>query len=292
MKIQYLLLVVIVLFFTSCNDDLLTVVEDVDNIPSSTAPTIEAFICPQDTIHQVRLNYTRPIVGTSKYEEWFANVGKAIITISDGTQTATFNKPLNSGFGVFTLKAKNFKVEAGKTYTLKITTYDGQQAEATCTIPLNNVDLKTITVKETGTSSVYGDKNYNVSWDDIPNEANHYSIFVFSKTINTSPKGVVNVYATSEYPEHSITDENNDGKRLTSTNNFYLSKRQNLYGGDYRVWEIQVLNTDIHYYRYHKDLAENALSQDNPFVEPISIYSNIKGGFGIFAAYNRTSVIY
>ncbi len=291
MKIQYLLLVVLVLFFTSCNDDLLSAVEDVDNIPSSTGPTIEAFICPQDTVHSVRLNYTRPIVGISKYDEWFANVGKAIITISDGTQTATFDKPLNSGFGVFTLKAKNFKVEAGKTYSLKVITYDGQQAEATCTVPLNRVDLKKITVRNTGKHPLGGNQ-YGISWDDIPNEANYYSIFVFLKTITKSPTGLVYVNTSSEHPEHAITDVGFDGKRLNSTQNFTLSKREAIYGGGYRENEIQILNTDIHYYRYHKDLAENALSQDNPFVEPISIYSNIKGGFGIFAAYNRTSGIY
>ncbi len=291
MKIQYLLLVVIILFFTSCDDDFLSVEEKTKNIPSSTAPTIEAFICPQDTVHKVKLNYTRPIVGTSIYQDWLANVSKSTVTITDGTQTATFDKPVGNVSSIFTLKAKNFKVEAGKTYTLKVVNYDGQQAEATCTMPKNSVDLKKVTVQEIGVGEL-GGKKYIINWDDIPNEENYYSIFVFDKTYSPGVGGAFYVYTSSEYSEHLITDLNNDGKRLSSTKSFYLQKRRDQYHGGYIVNEIQVLNTDIHYYRYHKDLAENALSQDNPFAEPISIYSNIKGGFGIFAAYNRTSVIY
>ncbi|MEA5405541.1 DUF4249 domain-containing protein [Arcicella sp. DC2W] len=291
MKIPYLIFVVTLLLFTSCEDDFLSVEENVNNIPSSTAPTIEAFICPQDTLIKVKLNYTRPIVGTSIYQVWLANVSKAIVTITDGTKTATFDKPEGNVSSTFTLNVKFFKIEAGKTYTLKVINYDGQQAEATCTIPLNSVDLKKVTVQEIGIGEL-GGKKYIINWDDIPNEENYYSIYVLDKTYSPGVGGEFYVYVGSEYSEHSITDLNNDGKRLSSTKSFYLQKRRDEYYGGYSFNEIQVLNTDIHYYRYHKDLAENAFTQDNPFAEPIKIYSNIKGGFGIFAGYNRTSGIY
>jgi len=49
-----------------------------------------------------------------------------------------------------------------------------------------------------------------------------------------------------------------------------------------------LLNVDVHYYKYHKSLSSN--NEDNPFAEPTLIYTNINGGLGVFAAYNKTMV--
>lgn len=286
MKIPYLLLLFISLFSTSCSDDgFLSVEEDIANIPTSSAPTISAFLCPQDTVHKVQLIYTRPVVGRNLSDEWSKNVGKGTVTLSDGERTVT----LKSGGGsssFFTIKAKDFKVEAGKTYTLNVTTYDGQKAEATCTIPLNRVDLKRVDTKEV-TDAKYQEKKYLITWQDIPNEQNYYAVYVATKEVRRTY-----TYVSQEYSEQTISDQGNEGGKMITKKNFYLTGRQNFTNGEYRATEIQILNTDINFYRYHKDLEILTISGDNPLVEPINIYSNIKGGFGIFAGHNRINGIF
>ncbi len=286
MKIPYIFLLFISIFFVSCSDDgFLSVEEDIANIPVSNAPTITAFLCPQDTVHKISISHTRTVVGKNTYPEWSKNVGKAIVTLSNGEQTITLKSGGNSSSS-FTIKAKDFKVEAGKTYTLNVTTYDGQKAEATCTIPLNRVDLKKVDTKEV-TDAKYQEKKYLITWQDIPNEQNYYAVYVATKEVRRTY-----TYVSQEYSEQTISDQGNEGGKMITKKNFYLTGRQNFTNGEYRATEIQILNTDINFYRYHKDLEILTISGDNPLVEPINIYSNIKGGFGIFAGYNRANGIF
>ena len=286
MKIPYIFLLFISLFFASCSDDgFLSVEEDIANIPVSNAPTITAFLCPQDTVHKISISHTRPVVGKNTYPEWSKNVGKAIVTLSNGEQTVTLKSGGNSS-GYFSIKAKDFKVEAGKTYTLNVTTYDGQKAEATCTIPLNRVDLKRVDTKEV-TDAKYQEKKYLITWQDIPNEQNYYAVYVATKEVRRTY-----TYVSQEYSEQTISDQGNEGGKMITKKNFYMTGRQNFTNGEYRATEIQILNTDINFYRYHKDLEILTISGDNPLVEPINIYSNIKGGFGVFAGYTRANGIF
>ncbi len=286
MKTQYIFLFFITLFFASCSDDgFLSVEEDAANIPFSNAPTITAFLCPQDTLHKVSISYTRPVVGKNTYPEWSKNVGKAIVTLSDGAQTVTLKSGGNSS-GYFSIKSKDFKVEAGKTYILNVTTYDGQKAESTCSIPLNRVDLKNVDTKEV-TDAKYQEKKYLITWQDIPNEQNFYAVYVATKEVRRTY-----TYISQEYSEQTISDQGNEGGKMITKKDFYMTGRQNFTNGEYRATEIQILNTDINFYRYHKDLEILTISGDNPLVEPINIYSNIKGGFGVFAGYNRANGIF
>ncbi|MDZ7899681.1 MAG: DUF4249 domain-containing protein [Arcicella sp.] len=286
MKNQYTFLLFITLFFASCSDDgFLSVEEDASNIPFSTAPTITAFLCPQDTVHKVTLSHTRPVVGKDLSREWNNNVSKSIVTINDGTQTV---KLTSGGAGTFNIKAKEFKVEAGKTYKLNVTTYDGQKAEATCTIPQNIADIKQVRIKEVSDVK-FETKKYLVTWQDIPNEQNYYAVYVLTKYVSVTNKYVS---VDQEDFENSITDQSNDKGKMVTKKSFYMTKRENYNDGSYRATEVQILNTDVNFYRYHKDLDILKISGDNPLVEPINVYSNIKGGFGVFAGYTRARGIY
>lgn len=283
MKIQQILFLFLGIILSSCStDDFLSVEENSINIPSSSAPTISAFLCPQDTVHKVQLLYTRPVVGKDLSREWSNNVAKGIVTLSNGNQTVLLK---SGGGGNFTIKAKEFQVEAGKTYTLNVTTYDGQKAQATCTIPSNRVDIKKATTKDI-IDVRFQDKKYLVTWQDIPNEQNHYAVYVLTKYVSITNKYVS---VDQEDFENSITDEGIEGGKMATKKSFYMTKRQNFNDGSYRITEIQILNTDIHFFRYQKDLEILKITGDNPLVEPISVYSNIKGGFGVFAGYTRAN---
>jgi hypothetical protein len=211
-------------------------------------------------------------------------------TITRRSATTNFDQHqlrLKSGdprSSVFTIKSKEFKVMAGKTYTLRVTTYDGQEAEATCTVPMNTVDLGTadtpLAVNIAGQQ-----KQYSVSWQDIAGEPNYYSVRVFQRFFRKN-----SVTVSSESAENNTLDTGADGGQMITRKSFWMKPRQNYPNNTYEVTEIQILNTDEHFYRYHKDLE--SISIDNPFAEPFQIYSNVKGGFGVFAGYTRASGIF
>jgi hypothetical protein len=68
---------------------------------------------------------------------------------------------------------------------------------------------------------------------------------------------------------------------------------------DYASWldpdsaflRIYLLSTDKPYYDFHKSLENYSLG-DTPFAEPSFVYSNVKGGLGIFASYTLDSLIF
>lgn len=284
MKIRILSISFLSLLLLSCSGDFLSVEENSANIPSSTAPTITAFLCPQDSIHTVRLYYTSPVVGKNNLQEWTNNVGKSVVTLSDENQTVTLKSEENSS-SVFKVKSKDFKVVAGKSYTLKVITYDGQKAEATCTIPLNRIDIKTVDTKAVNAPN-FPEPKYLITWMDIPNEQNYYAVYMVAEQINfTTGERRIDY----DEGENSILDIGYEGKRLSTKKSFLLRKRQNAGSGFVYISEIQLLNTDINFYKYQKDLEIQRISADNPLVEPVNIYSNIKEGFGVFAGYTRAS---
>ncbi len=49
---------------------------------------------------------------------------------------------------------------------------------------------------------------------------------------------------------------------------------------------VEVKKISSEYYQYQHDIAQYYQTINNPFGEPFSVYSNIYGGYGIFAAYN------
>lgn len=54
---------------------------------------------------------------------------------------------------------------------------------------------------------------------------------------------------------------------------------------------IFLLHTDENYYRYHDAINRQNDVGDNPFAEPVLIPSNINGGLGCFAGYNRSTEV-
>lgn len=80
-----------------------------------------------------------------------------------------------------------------------------------------------------------------------------------------------------------ISDELRDGGtfEVTFTNYFFEIKDTSLHK---LTFQANLLETDDNYYKYHRSL-EKYHDGDDPFTEFSPIYSNIKGGYGIFSGY-------
>jgi hypothetical protein len=53
------------------------------------------------------------------------------------------------------------------------------------------------------------------------------------------------------------------------------------------VW-IDLQQVDKSYYLYAVSEQKYQQTRNNPFTEPVQVYSNVKNGFGLFSAYNGT----
>ena len=339
-KLKYILSILFILSIWSCE----TVIDNVA-LPYEERIVIQAFISPQDTLLEVKISKTRPVTGTFPADQFYGSqvykplVG-ATIEISNGQRKANFllqtvSNPSGTEYdqktgklvtqtrtGYF-LKAKDFPIVAGKTYTLTAKAPNLPDASATCTIPnrklIESKDFTIIkgnidSIRNGGSSSSNGTsysfynltKRIDVKVNDLANEENYYAVAYYSQKISQykdpGTNKITMQYILNQEPwSDFITDYREDGKVL---NFVKAGVNVGFYNDDPRQQgntnQPQILShnlsvfvaiTDKSYYQYNKSVGSGRrLNDDNPFAEPVLTYSNINGGLGVFAGYNMTKV--
>jgi hypothetical protein len=199
-------------------------------------------------------------------------VKDALVTLSDGTTTVTI--PRDKNWSVFRMRAEQLPIVAGKTYYLSVRSPDGLRAEASCTVPASVVDISS--VKRLPETDNKGQEKMVISWQDIPGEVNYYRVVIMQYIIRDGEASLRN-----EVNYDPLTDEGKDGQRLYSQRMEYRRS----YPNEPNV--LQLYNVDWPYYEFHRTFAIQVANRDNPFAEPSLMYTNIQGGLGVFAAYNR-----
>ena len=339
-KLKNILSILFILSIWSCE----TVIENVA-LPYEERIVIQAFISPQDTLLEVKISKTRPVTGTFPADQFYGSqvyeplVG-ATIEISDGVRKANFllqtitnpngtEYSQRTGYVVdqtrrgYFLKAKDFPITAGRTYTLTAKAPNLPDASATCTVPnrklLESKDFTIIngkidSIRSGGSYSSIGPsynyynltKRFNVTVNDFANEENYYAVAYYSQKVATYKEGgtdrIATQYLINQEPGSDfITDYRQDGKVLnfvkTGINmGFYddnptQNNNQNQPKTISHNLSILVATTDKGYYQYNKSIGSGrGLNDNNPFAEPVLTYSNINGGLGVFAGYNVTRV--
>ena len=246
-------------------------------------PCIEIFLCPQDTVISAKVYGTNPTVGAG------SKISNPVVSNATIILTDEMNKRIELKWDKallnYSASAKGFDVIVGKRYEMKLTTPEGDNLTAFCVIP-QQIDLQGIRLVKTKVEpSPFSDgTEYFVQWKDFLNQKNYYSVFVLNY-YQTTPK---DIRLEGEAALFGIEDDKLQNGEVISTKSFQLKGRQ-LYGnGQARYQTILVCNTDENYAKFHKSLDEIKRNNDNPFAEPSRLYSNVKGGFGVFAGYSRT----
>ncbi len=190
-----------ILLLTSCK----SLVTDID-IPYEDRLVVQCFISPQDTLLEVSVTQTAPVIGTIvDGAERYPNILNANVVLTDGQKSVTIPyKTLQlpssydaDGEYIFTarsryyLSAKNLPIVAGKTYTVKVSAPGFQSVEGSCVIPTKVVaekDISSIQTTVTGTAGRGGGggggatityPSIEVRFRDIVGEESFYSIGQF-----------------------------------------------------------------------------------------------------------------
>jgi hypothetical protein len=216
----------------------------------------------------------------------FDDMGKPEVTISDGTNLLDIDSTqMREG-----IKTSDFPIEEGKTYTLKVTSDKGFNAEASCTVPLRgNFDLG---IDTTITRYMYQDSilllfvHPDFYFTDTKGVDNYYMILCEKIVYSPDNKPSMSVNEVYMGQNQYFNDKGIDGLRSKiSIETTGIPKT-----ADSSFLKIFLLNTDKTYYDFKKSL-EKYNSGENPFTEPSPVYSNIKNGLGIFAAYTVDSLV-
>ena len=286
---------------------------------------VGCFISPQDKFVNVRVLTTTPFFGTQElqtnsgvgislasgkdtvYIPAKEDIIDAIVEISEGGKTTPLKYTPFEG----TYRAAML-VLAGKTYTLRVTAKDGRNVTATCTIPklIAIESYKTDSVATTLTDNVKGtnviitgfNKLVNVTWKDIAGESNFYEMSGFTELATTTITSGVKksgttfslIYFNNQGGRGAFFDDKNmDGKPITATKGLYVNLENQRTNGNpnfiaptVRSASLSLSHVDENYYRYRRSIYDSR--NQNFFTEPTLTYTNIKGGYGCFGAYNTT----
>ena len=298
---------------------LLTACESfVNDIPEAKLPKSESRLVLSSIISP-QLAYINVVVAESvplfsKSGATGKRLNNAVVKISDGVKEATI--PYNSDNNLYSLEQSKFPINPSKTYTLFVS--DGKRSvTAQCTVPAKAPEI----VSYVFDTLVFDEEWFKdtaitlkMTWRDIPVDTNQYRVSaemdIEYNILVKEASGKYNQRRVS-YPfqfnwnwqqgkNEFQSDSYQDGALFTSPlGKLHLPKvREELRDGKktivYPKTEIksvvlEVFNIDQHYYKYERSL-ETRLNSDNPFAEPSTVYSNVKGGFGFFAAYNAAQI--
>jgi hypothetical protein len=206
------------------------------------------------------------------------------ITVSDGSLEA----PLDTTRMGYVIRSSDILIGEGKTYTLRIWNSSGLAAEASCTVPFKRTfDLKADTIKTS--SETLSNKYYKVSigFNDFKGEDNYYRLACYQASYYSKPKYVTSISKLTQSDEEFFDDKGRDGIRLSSE----LGMTGISPGMDSSFLKIYLLNLDKPYYNFYKSI-KNYVSGEDPFTEPSPVYTNVKGGLGVFASYTIDSLIF
>ena len=264
--IHALLILFFLVFLNACTKDAnvkLPVVES--------KLVINSFISPQDTVIKVEVTLSQPLYNNSNSGQYL-KISNATVQIGDGaiTKMLAYNSIDNN----YTVSASQLSVVVGKTYTLTISTPDGKNVNASTSIPVSN---STLTYSSQILNKPNQPDSYSIEakWFDSPGTDDYYRIAFYDKQFYSGGTDTTYSVVYSEV----FSDKDNDGKTFNQNFEVYMN-------GGAGEGELYLIHATKEYYLFHQKLSL-AGNGENPFAEAVQMYSNINGGYGIFAGFNQ-----
>lgn len=268
------------------------------------------FISPQDTLLTAFVNWdtaydpTKDINLSSQFpgliiEDTVNQIKDAHVTISDAYHHAVLDyQPISydpmAGYdivrgGCYSIRARQFPIIPGETYTLTVKVGQDIVATASCNIPVKAPSFA-FQYYNTGSNSPdpynldWDTCHYEIKWADFPGKGDFYRVaFCHYDTV-----GVYRYYRPLldvTLDQTLFNDLISDGGNYDFRNSFGYQ-----HGGAPDSLYAFVLHVDRHYYNYHRSINDQLKIQSNPFYEPILLYTNFEGGLGVFAGYNMAKI--
>jgi hypothetical protein len=291
-----LIAILIITVFASCEDLFKGAVLDVELPEHESRLAPYAFFKDTDSTLTVMVGKSVGILDTLNPDIVY---GATVELYKNGVLEYNFTY-VNSVRGYQIELSQPFNPVVGDEYELRVSAEGFDDVKATQIVP-EKVDITEATIDYNGGVDQFGDPVdiIELKFSDPANVQNYYEINGFFNTVYTDPFDSTNIYdfgsqldLTSNDPNFSdgtMIDANFDGQE-------YLLRLQsyNYFGGtdpNYVTTSTLFLNSSTpEYINFISSLNNYWNAQDNPFSEPVLLYSNVSGGLGAFGIM-RTVVV-
>lgn len=259
----YIYFSILLLTLYSCEKD-----ADIDLPVIEPKLVLVSLISPQDTSIQVRVSLSQPLYNNP--DSWkHIPVANATVVISSGSGSITL--PYNSQLERYSVSAKLFKINSADTYQLSVSTPEGKFAQASTRVPdFNPSFTASATADLTKTDTFF----LHAIWKDPVGAKNYYRLDLQRYTM------LANSYF---YKNELIKDDESDGETIRRDWEFPYSPASQ----DSLVTTLYALTPELYEYL---DRLNKVFTDGDPFSEPVPMYTNVEGGFGVFGGHNSKRV--
>ena len=207
------------------------------------------------------------------------------VSATDGSYEETLTHSLDHYISEYTPLS-------GVDYRIEVSVSNFPTVSSISRIPMisESIELDTVETFRDGNQTF----DFELTFNDPADEDNYYLVQLFSiyQEWKTSIMGD-QIYIESKDPnvENSfddwesvlfLKDQNFNGKEYTLR--FYSSDGYWEMGGGSN-YVVRLISCSEDYYRFQKTLRQYNYTYDNPFSQPVQIYSNIENGIGLFGGY-------
>lgn len=283
-KLIGIIITITTIIFASCEKD----VTNVDLPDFKEKLVVQCFLNPDDTVTYIGVSVNKPIFGVLKD---YGTTGNLSGTISDGVNEVTLSR---WSAGLY-FNHVDMPVEEGKTYFLKVESSKGYSTEASCTVPIRGsylieADTSIFTIDygipEGAEYDYFGPINYatqyvrvNAFMTDYSEFKGYYTASLYYEVIDTTSwihhsKGYISPLEAGFLSDPTTAQKRSLGVEYSTGYNY------GLVSGFVTVY---LLSTDKEYYTYQQSFKN--YNEGELFSEVSPLYSNIKGGLGIFSSY-------
>lgn len=274
----------VILVIQSCKKDI-----TIKPIPYEDAVFIECILFP-GTVPQVFVSRSLPFFDKDVTPQQVFARG-AIVTITENSVVRTLLP--DSVYDKFRCRWVPFyrgdiPSAIGNTYTLSVT-YDGKTYSASTTISQPKVQIGTIEYSAEFFDLYGGHDGIIISFDDAPGSENYYR-YQMNRMIDSSVHHahvldvIVNnctngeLYFATDVGRTVFSDANADGSRLQ----MYIETAFE-YSKDDTAW-VFLQSLDKKSAAFYDNLDKQLQAIQNPFIEPVTIKTQIEGCIGIFGS--------
>ncbi len=274
---------VLVVFSLSACEDFWEPRSIVTNLPEhQPVLVINSFINP-DSVFEVSVAKSRAFLAPPEYPF----ITDATVTIFEsGNRVAEL---FHTSDGLY--RAINHRPRIGATYELNVSAENFAPVKAMVTIPFP-VKIDSVTV---GTATRFG-TNTTLCFQDPPGEDNYYQLLLF--TIDSFAEMDTVLSITYFFSSDAVLRKPDDfeDESYYEDDAFFDDA---LFDGDFydlditffdyfppREMFVVLLTTSESYYNFRKSFDGQSATEDNPFAEPVPVFTNIENGLGVFAGYS------
>jgi len=174
---------------------------------------------------------------------------------------------------------------------------DGEEIVARTIIP----EAVRITEIEHHLDTIEKYVNLHISFNDKKNENNYYALSINEYNYFTdffSVRENIEVESGSSFVEAEIwggvsqlvfSDQSFTDSIQDITAKIYFSHLYPEENMDSTVLEAKLMTVSKEYFNYATSFYQQTIAEEDIFAEPVTVYSNITGGYGIFAGYSYHS---